>query len=35
MQIELAQIALADGDTDQNVRRVLDVIDKADVGGGT
>jgi len=35
MQIELAQIALADGDTDQNVRRVLDVIDKADVAGGT
>jgi len=35
MQIELAQIALADGDTDQNVGRVLDVIDKADVAGGT
>ncbi len=35
MQVELAQLALVDGDTEYNTRRVIETIDNADVAGGT
>ncbi|ANB74994.1 carbon-nitrogen hydrolase [Paraburkholderia phytofirmans OLGA172] len=35
MQVELAQISLLDGDVAHNTRKVVDMIGRADVSGGT
>jgi (R)-amidase len=35
MQVELAQLSLVDGDIDNNLRKVIETIGRADVDGGT
>ncbi|CAB3743809.1 carbon-nitrogen hydrolase family protein [Paraburkholderia rhynchosiae] len=35
MQVELAQLALSDGNVEHNARKVIEMIGRADTGGGT